>query len=57
MNVNNIPFNKHYMTGRELWYTANGHNLSLWSRQDAGSTCAFLPQRRRVGVGVQKLRL
>lgn len=25
MNVNNIPFNKPYMTGRELWYIAQAH--------------------------------
>ena len=25
MNINNIPFNKPYMTGRELWYIAQAH--------------------------------
>jgi dTDP-4-amino-4,6-dideoxygalactose transaminase len=25
MNANNIPFNKPYMTGRELWYIAQAH--------------------------------
>ena len=25
MNVNSIPFNKPYMTGRELWYIAQAH--------------------------------
>jgi dTDP-4-amino-4,6-dideoxygalactose transaminase len=25
VNVNNIPFNKPYMTGRELWYIAQAH--------------------------------
>jgi len=25
MNLNNIPFNKPYMTGRELWYIAQAH--------------------------------
>ena len=55
MNVNSIPFNKPYMTGRELWYIAqahtNGHlagdgeftkKCHAWLEARAGSPKALL---------------